>query len=40
MRSFIVAVIVAIVLAIGFAVALNSFQKPAETEFKTEGVRL
>jgi mannose/fructose/N-acetylgalactosamine-specific phosphotransferase system component IIC len=40
MRSFVLAVIVAIVPAIGFAVVLSSFQKTAEMEFKTEGVRL
>ena len=40
MRSFVIAVAVAIVLAAGFAVALNSFQKSADVEFKTEGVRL
>jgi hypothetical protein len=31
---------VTIVLAIGFSVVLSSFQKTAEMEFKTEGVRL
>jgi hypothetical protein len=40
MRSFIIAVVVAIVLAIGFAAALNFFQKTADEEFQTQGVRL
>jgi hypothetical protein len=32
MRSFLAAIVVATVLAIGFAVVLGSFQKPAEAE--------
>ena len=40
MRSFVVAVGIAIVLAIGFAIALNFVQKTAEMEFTTESVHL
>ena len=40
MRSFVIAVIAAIVIATVFAVGLNSIQKSADMEFKTEGVRL
>jgi hypothetical protein len=40
MGSFGIAVVVAVVLAIGFAVALNSNQKTAQQEFSTEAVRM
>ena len=40
MRVFVMAVLATIAVAIGFAVALNSLQKDAEMEFRTEGVRL
>jgi hypothetical protein len=40
MSSFGIAVVVAVVLAIGFAVALNSNQKTVQQEFSTEAVRL
>jgi hypothetical protein len=33
MRSFVIAVLVAIVVATGFAAALNLFQKTADTEW-------
>jgi hypothetical protein len=36
----VIAVIAAIVIATVFAVGLNSIQKSADMEFKTEGVRL
>jgi hypothetical protein len=39
MRSFLAAIVVATVLAIGFAVVLGSFQKSAEAEFLTEAAR-
>ena len=39
MRSFGIAIVVAVLLAIGFAV-LNSNQKTAQEEFSTEAVRL
>jgi hypothetical protein len=39
MRSFVSAVIVAAVLAIGSAWLLNSFQKTAEEEFHTVSAR-
>jgi len=40
MRSFVIAIVVAAVLAIGFAIALNSTQKTVQQEFSTEAVRL
>jgi hypothetical protein len=40
MRSFAVAIVVAIVLAIGFAVVLTANQKTAQEEFSTDAVRL
>jgi hypothetical protein len=40
MRSFILAIAIAALLAIGFAIALNSIQRTSESEFQTEGVRL
>jgi hypothetical protein len=40
MRSFAIATVVAVVLAIGFAVVLNATQKTAQEEFSTEAVRL
>ena len=39
MRSFGIAIVVAVLLAIGFAV-LNANQKTAQEEFSTEAVRL
>jgi hypothetical protein len=38
-RSFGIAIVVAVVLAIGFAVVLNSNQKTAQEEFSTEAAR-
>jgi len=38
-RSFRIAIVVAVVLAIGFAVVLNSNQKTAQEEFSTEAAR-
>jgi type II secretory pathway component PulJ len=40
MRSFVAAIIIAALLAVGFAIALNSIQRTSEAEFQTEGVRL
>ena len=40
MRSFVIAIVLAVVLAIGFAVVLNSNQKTAQEKFSTEAVRL
>jgi hypothetical protein len=40
MGSFGIAVLIAVVLAIGFAVALNSNQKTVQQEFSTEATRL
>ena len=40
MRSFVIAMVVAALLAIGFAIALNLNQKTAQEEFSTEAVRL
>src|SRR6266851_3165399 len=40
MRSFAIAVLFAVALAIAFALSLNSIQKTAEMAFKSEGVRL
>lgn len=40
MRSFIIAVAAAIVLALGFYAVLNAVQMSADTKFQTEGVRL
>ncbi len=40
MRSFIAACVAAVMIAAVWAVALNSFQKPADVAFSTEGVRL
>jgi hypothetical protein len=37
--SFVVAVVVAIVVAVGFALVLNIFQEPAASAFSTEAVR-
>jgi hypothetical protein len=39
MGSFGIAIVVAVVLAIGFAVVLNSNQKTAQEEFSTEASR-
>ena len=36
MRSFVVALVVAIVVAVGFALVLNIFQEPAASAFSTE----
>jgi hypothetical protein len=38
-RSLGIAIVVAVVLAIGFAVVLNSNQKTAQEEFSTEAAR-
>jgi hypothetical protein len=40
MRAFVVACVAAIVLAVGAAVVLNTFQKPADHAFATSGVRI
>jgi hypothetical protein len=40
MRSFVAACIAAIVIAIGSAVVLNGYQKPAIAAFSTSGVRI
>jgi hypothetical protein len=40
MRSFIIAVLIAIMLALAFALVLNSAQETAEMAFATESVRL
>jgi hypothetical protein len=40
MRSFVVAVVLAIVVAGGFALVLNVFQKSASVAFSTDAVRL
>ena len=40
MRSFVTAVVVAVVLAIGFGIGLNFLQNTADVQFKTEAVRL
>jgi hypothetical protein len=40
MRSFLVACVAAIVLALGGAIVLDHFQKPAATAFTTAGVRM
>jgi|GraSoiStandDraft_50_1057286.scaffolds.fasta_scaffold7137432_1 Na+-driven multidrug efflux pump len=40
MLTFVVAVVVAIVVAVGFALVLNIFQEPAASAFSTEAVRL
>ena len=40
MKSFIVACIAAAVIAGGAVVVLNSIQKPVETSFTTNGVRM
>lgn len=40
MQAFIASVVVAIVLAIGTAVVLDGYQKPAEIGFATNSVRL
>ncbi len=39
MKSFLWSCVPAVVLAIGFAVVLNSVQKTAEVEFQTESAR-
>jgi hypothetical protein len=39
MRSFGIAIVNAVVLAIGFAVVLHSNQKTVEQEFSTDAVR-
>ena len=39
MRTFGIATVVAVVLAIGFAVVLNANQKTVQEEFSTEAVR-
>jgi hypothetical protein len=40
MRSFILACLAAIIVAVGAAVVLDRFQEPASSAFSTEGVRL
>ena len=40
MRSFIIAILIAIMLALAFALVLNSAQETAEMAFTTESVRL
>jgi hypothetical protein len=40
MRSFVAACIAAVVIALGGAVVLNGFQKPATAAFSTSAVRL
>jgi hypothetical protein len=40
MRSFVAACIAAILIAIGGAVVLNGYQKPAIAAFSTSGVRI
>jgi hypothetical protein len=40
MRAFVVACLVAVLIAICAVVVLNSFQKPAETAFATSSVRI
>ena len=36
MRTFVVAVVVAIVVAVGFALVLNIFQEPAASAFSSK----
>jgi hypothetical protein len=40
MRNFGIAIVVAVVLAIGFAVVLNANQRTVQDEFSTDTVRL
>ena len=40
MRSFVTAVVVAMLIAIGFALILNSIENTAEMKFTSETVRL
>jgi hypothetical protein len=40
MKSFIVACVAIVAIAVGGAVALNDFQKPVEQAFSTTGVRI
>lgn len=40
MRSFIIAVVAAVLLAVGFYAVLNTVQVSTDTRFQTEGVRL
>lgn len=40
MKSFIIACVAAIVIAVVGALALNSIQKPVDEAFTTSGVRL
>jgi hypothetical protein len=40
MRSFLIACVAAIVLAVGGAIVLDHFQKPVATAFTTAGVRI
>ncbi|MEJ1158073.1 hypothetical protein [Prosthecomicrobium sp. N25] len=39
MKSFISAVVVAIAMAVGAAVVLEGYQQPADSAYKTQGVR-
>ena len=40
MRSFVVACVAAVVIAIGAAAVLDHYQKPAAAAFSTSGVRI
>jgi hypothetical protein len=40
MKTFIVACVAAAVIAVGAVVVLNGIQKPAESAYKTTGVRI
>ena len=40
MRNFVTAVVIAILIAIGCALILNSIENTAEMQFTTESVRL
>ena len=40
MRSFVVACVAAVVIAIGGAAVLDHYQKPADVAFSTSGVRI
>jgi hypothetical protein len=39
-RSFVIACLAALIIAIGGAVILDKFQKPADMAYQTSGVRL
>jgi len=40
MKSFVIACVAALVIAVGGALVLNHFQKTAEVAFSTTGVRV